>query len=721
MIRDFKPRLYQETIFSSCTGKNTLVVLPTGMGKTALALMLAAHRIENYPSSKILFLAPTKPLAQQHLDTFTKHIYSDKLVLFTGAVSPEKRGELWKKAQFVFSTPQGLENDVISGRVNLKEVSLLVFDEAHRATGDYAYTFIAKQYDKLSDFPRILALTASPGSDKEKINEICSNLFIEEVEVRVDSDPDVKPYIQKIDIDWVTVNLPASFLEIHKFLKNCYDSKLKKVKEYGYLPNYMNGKTDLLKLQARLHSEIAKGNKDFEILKSISLIAEAGKVQHAIELVETQGISALKSYMEKMKEEASKTKSKAVQNLVQDLNFRSAYIKTCSLFEKKVDHPKLHELRDLIVKEKGNKIIIFAQYRDTATRIEQELVEKGVKCNVFVGQTKKGETGLTQKKQKEMLDEFRSGLFNVLIATSVAEEGLDIPKVDLVVFYEAIPSAIRTIQRRGRTGRSDKGRVVVLMAKGTRDEGYRWSAHHKEKRMHRTLAELKNGISLEKPQQDLNKFIEQDLKIFVDDREKSSGIIKELIDMGLKIDLKRLDVGDYILSSKVGVEYKTVPDFVDSIIDGRLLEQIKSLKHNYERPLIILEGEEDIYSQRKIHPNAIRGMLATISVNYGIPVLRTKNFKDTASLLAVIAKREQNPDKKYFDPHTERKPLTLKEQQEYIISALPNVGPVLAKELLKYFGSVRDVMNASADRLTNVEKVGEKKAKGVRDVVDKGY
>jgi Fanconi anemia group M protein len=135
----------------------------------------------------------------------------------------------------------------------------------------------------------------------------------------------------------------------------------------------------------------------------------------------------------------------------------------------------------------------------------------------------------------------------------------------------------------------------------------------------------------------------------------------------------------------------------------------------------VVEGIEDIYSLRNIHPNAIRGMLATIAVSYGIPVLRTRDLQDTASLLLMIARREQSEDKRDFSPHGEKKPMTLKESQEYVVSALPNIGPNLAKELLKHFGSVKNVMNASEDDLKKVDKIGETKAKSIKDVADKQY
>ncbi len=138
MLRDFTPRLYQETIFATASKKNTLVVLPTGLGKTAIALMLATQRLSQYPQSKIIFLAPTKPLAEQHLAVFKSHLElpEEKFAIFTGAVAPEKRALLWQTAQIIIGTPQGLENDLLGSRLDVTPVSLLIFDEAHHATGD---------------------------------------------------------------------------------------------------------------------------------------------------------------------------------------------------------------------------------------------------------------------------------------------------------------------------------------------------------------------------------------------------------------------------------------------------------------------------------------------------------------------------------------------------------------------------------------------------------
>ncbi len=736
MIKDFEPRLYQQTIFATAAKYNTLVVLPTGLGKTNIFLMLAAQRLQQYPKSKILLIGPTRPLIEQYFLVFKKHfeIPEESMAIFTGHVSPKKREELWKQCQIFFSTPQGLENDIISGKIKLEEVSLLGVDEAHRAVGDYAYVFVAKQYMKRARHPRIIGMTASPGAEMEKIAEVAQNLHIEEIEVRTDEDSDVKPYIQETDLKWISVKLPPTFADIQGYLKDFIKDRLKKLKDWGILHRMdavSLNKKDLLGLQAQLRGRAAQGEKDFTLWNAISLLAEIMKVQHALELLETQGIISLHAYINKLEREAYTSKVKAVKNLVKDLNFRSALIKCQTLYEDKVEHPKLVELQRIIEQEKKQhhkvKIIVFNQYRDNAADIVKKLnTLTGIRAELFIGQTKKGETGLTQKQQKEMLQNFRDDEFNVLVATSVGEEGLDIPSVDLVIFFEPIPSAIRHIQRKGRTGRQDKGRVMILLAEGTRDVGYRWSAHHKEKKMYTNLKSLKSklrttlNVQKESP---LDSFEEQeeDIQIYADHREKGSKIIKHLLDSSVKVRIEQLEYADYLLSKRVGVEFKTVEDFIQSILDGRLLDQVRELKRHFERPIVIVEGIEDWYSVRNLHPNAIRGMIANIVVSYGVPLLQSKSPSETAALMHTIARREQETGKKDFMPHTEKRVSDTFWLQEYIVSALPGIGATLAKPLLRHFKSIKNIVNASTDELKEVEKIGKKKAEEIRKILDEEY
>lgn len=753
-LKDFEPRLYQESIFNTCTKNNTLVVLPTGIGKTAIFLMMAAYRLNLYPKSKILLLGPTRPLIEQYHAVFAKHFNIDekKMSIFTGFVSPEKRQELWKDSQIIFSTPQGLENDIMSGRILLSDVSLLGFDECHRSIGDYSYNFIAKQYIKKALYPRIIGLTASPGSDNEKIQEVCQNLFIEKIEIRTNKDKDVVPYVQEVNIDRRFVELPDIFKDIKVYFDAAIKSKIRELKSLGFVTDSVSySKKNLLGIQAALHVKIAHGEKDFEILRSISILAEIIKLSHAIELLETQSLDSLKQYMDKLQHEAVTGKIKATQNLVKDINFRYAYTK----LEKAegIEHPKLIELKSIIEEEldksisenTGKKIIIFSQYRDSGTKITKMINDMGFKAKLFVGQAIKKDTGLSQKKQKEMLEQFSNSEFNVLVSSSVGEEGLDIPQVDLVIFYEPVPSAIRKIQRSGRTGRLEKGRIIMLITKDTMDEVYYHVARNKEKKMYREigiiknnsglsgLTELNNGLHKDEKEGTSKKITLHDyseknytdteknnvntsFKIIADYREKGSNVLKEIINQDTTLQLEKLSIGDFLLSSKIIVEYKTVHDFVDSILDGRLLSQLKELK-KYDKPILIIEGTEDIYSVRRVHPNAIRGMLITIAVSYGIPIIQTRYPKETAELLIMIAKKEQLDEKAEITHHF-AKPLSLKEQQEYFISALPNIGMGGAVPLLKYFKTVKGIVNATEEQLQDVDLIGPKKSKILKEVFD---
>lgn len=773
-LKDFKPRLYQESILSSCVNYNTLVVLPTGMGKTAVAMLLAYHRLNTYPDSKVIILAPTKPLVQQHIESshelFDFESETDA-VLFTGEINPKKREDLWKNAKLIFSTPQGMENDIITKKILLDDVSLIVFDEAHRATGNYAYNFIAEQYNKSAKFPRILALTASPGNNIEKIEEVCRNLHIENIEVRTDSDPDVKPYIQQTNIEWVEVDLPEEFVEVKKILERATKNRLIDLQQYGIThASPTMGKSQMLELQRALHADLAHGEKDFDKMKAISILAEIMKIQHALELIETQGIVALRTYFEHMWQDSATSKVKAVKNVVNDVLMKEAFAKTVAIAEKGLEHTKFHELKKIIVaqlnKDADSKIIVFSQFRDTGVCIKQSLSDISIiKAEVFVGQQKKqGSGGMSQKVQKAAIDDFRENKFNVLISTSVGEEGLDIPKVDLVVFYEAVPSAIRQIQRRGRTGRLSKGAVKILITKGTRDEGYRWSAHHKEKRMKRILLDMRQKIRfqnnvaerpqvrkssqinisddlpVQRDQKILSSFIkkadavvekplaetkassdkEKNVVIFVDHREKGSAVIKHLLASNVSVELRQLTIGDFILSDRVCIEYKTIPDFVNSILDKRIFEQAKALKQRFERPIIIVQGTEDIYGQRQMHPNAINGVIATLLVNFGIPILWTKDSVESADFLIAIAKREQLQGG-VPSMHDSRKPLSERELQEYIVSSFPGIGASLAPPLLRKFKTIKDLINAKEEDLQTVDKIGPQKAKQMRDIFDKEY
>jgi len=510
-LKNILPREYQQKIFETCTKKNCLVVLPTGIGKTLVALMLTINRMREFPGEKVVFLAPTKPLAEQHLNYFKKHLpelFGD-IQLFTGQIKAESRKKIWQTADIILSTPQCVANDLKNNLYNLKNVCLLVEDEAHRCLKNYDYNYVAKTYMQQAQNPRLLGLTASPGSEAAKIKEICKNLSIEEVELRTRDSSDVKQYLQELEFEKVLVDFPPEFEEMrHVLLKlfNRYVEELKSRKVLFERPT----KIGLINLQKKISATLSRGARNFNYMLGASACAQAIKIQHAIELLETQTLKSFDTYLKKLFDEAAKKKSKGVVKLVAKPEFNFVYTQANELLAKNTEHPKVKRLTEIIkeeqTKNKDLKIIVFAQFRDTASIISKNLNKiKGIKSQVFVGQAKrtsgKETTGLSQKEQKQIIEDFSEGKINILCATSIGEEGLDIPEVNAVIFYESVPSAIRAIQRAGRTARLMKGKLIMLMAKGTRDESFYYVSRSREKKMHSAIdsirKDLADGKSLE--------------------------------------------------------------------------------------------------------------------------------------------------------------------------------------------------------------------------------
>ena len=443
------------------------------------------------------------------------------------------------------------------------------------------------------------------------------------------------------------------------------------------------------------------------------------KIHYSIELLETQGIVPLYNYLAKV----SHSDVKAVKSLLKDARMQKAIELTEKLYDKGELHPKLKQLPILILDQievnQDSRIIVFTQYRDTAKVITDTLKGYGkIDAVRFVGQASKAkDKGLSQKKQAEVLHYFREGSYNVLVATSVAEEGLDIPGVDLVIFYEPVPSEIRTIQRRGRTGRKEAGRVVIMITKDTRDEAYYWSSVHKEKRMKGTLRRMKK----ESGQTILDNFSEKkdSINIFVDKREINSKIHEELRSLDAQVIEKQLDIADFLVSDRCAIERKTDSDFLASIKDRRLFNQAQELASTFSRPIMIIEG--DVFMQSGFHPNAIRGALIALSVDYGINILYTKDLNETAKTIYLIAKREQKDNKRNLMLRGKKKALTDQDKKTNLIESLPNIGPNLAKKLLEKFGSISNLINASEKEIAKVDGVGDKRASDIKKVFEEKY
>ena len=482
-------RAYQEAIFLSARSKNTLCVLPTGLGKTPISVMLAADRLSIYPGSKVMVMAPTKPLVNQHYKTFVEFmdIPKDEMAVVTGTVPPGTRETEYDCKRIVFATPQTIQNDLKKGRIDFKKFSLLVVDEMHHAIGRYAYPFVSQKYLKESEHPRILGLTASPGSSRSKIEEICRNCGIDNIEIRGETDRDVSPYVKEKKIEWRTVELPESFLDITVQLKRAYEKRIGTLKRMGFLRG-RSGKKQLLMLQTSLIRSINEGYR--KAFLGIRACTQAIKIEHALGLIETQSVQALENYFRKLR---SEPKSK---RLLSDPNVSQAESLCHRLAESGASHPKISAICSIVDsqlrKKPDSRIIIFANFRDTVREIYRVLEKiEGIEPVILIGQKE----GLTQKQQIEVMKTFGEGDRNVLVCTSIGEEGLDIAEASMAIFYEAVASEIRQIQRRGRVGRTKIGKIVVLITRNTRDEAYRWAAYHKERRMKGVLRKMQDETS----------------------------------------------------------------------------------------------------------------------------------------------------------------------------------------------------------------------------------
>jgi ERCC4-related helicase len=550
-------RTYQSNISQSAFNRNTLVILPTALGKTIISLLVCANTLYNYKDKRVLIMAPTRPLVIQHMNSFFSvlKMLEDQIAAVTGKIVPYARRAIWNKPEIrlVFATPEVVKNDIEENRLSLNGFTLLVFDEAHRAVKDYAYTFIAKEYVKQSIYPLILALTASPGSDKQRMKEVCDNLFIEHVEYRSEEDPDVRQYINPIEVEWKYLDLPSEYQYIISNLKSILHEKIRWLIQHRILsqkdPRWIF-KRNLIDAgdQIRYNLELTMEEERGPLYVALMQQSSALSLMYCTELIESQGSYSLKAFLDRIEEEGhgvasgtgsggSSGSSKSHQSILNDSRIKEVRTLVSNLT---TEHPKITYIVNLLrnryhssnftqnsnAKKDGqynrqeekldpgsdynrrhnhlipyhdlqnnSRTLIFTQYRDSARHIVEMLSKNGINASRFVGQAKRqGDIGMKQDEQTSILESFRNGEFDVLVATSIAEEGLDIPQVDLVIFYEPIPSEIRYIQRRGRTGRMSAGSVIILAAKETIDERNLHASKRRIQKMKQTLSSLLTSL-----------------------------------------------------------------------------------------------------------------------------------------------------------------------------------------------------------------------------------
>jgi len=478
--------------------EDLLVVLPTGLGKTVIAALLAAEVLRR-SDGKVLVLAPTRPLVRQHAESFQRWLVPLRTARFTGTVRRPEREGAWESADLVFATPEIVQNDLAADRYRLADVALIVFDEAHHAVGKYVYVPIAARYR--AERPpggRVLGLTASPGGQDARVEEVVGALGVGRIEARTREDEGVREHVQEIDVDYRWVDLPPATAHVRELLATAAHATARKLQKMGYLrtkPIANLSVKDLIALRAEIFARPGPMVRRFGPLYHQLVLLH---LHHAQERLETQGLAPFLQYLDRLaaKEKPSRG-DKAVLALPEVVRAR-AEAETVLRTTKEPSHPKLDALVELVratlaePRAHPTRILVFAQYRDTIQTIQEILERQEWAVGRFVGQATRDadDKGMSQKEQARVLDGFRDGRFPLLVASSVAEEGLDVPDVDLVVFFESVPSEIRAIQRRGRTGRSSLGRVVVLLTRETRDVSYQVAEVRRERAMRRIVRRL---------------------------------------------------------------------------------------------------------------------------------------------------------------------------------------------------------------------------------------
>ncbi len=828
-------RAYQLEAVDVALSSSTLLVLPTAAGKTAVAWMAIAEMLDR-TNGWALMIAPTAALVKQHFDDLELVFDKDltKPISMSGAIPPSKREGMWNKGRLVVSTPQVVRNDVNRGLLDLSDCCLLIIDEAHHSTGERAEAQVADLYLELANEPLILGMTASPGSNTEKVEEICNRLRVGRIHLRTSEDNMLSEHLANLDIEELKVRVPDEIRELAEPLVRWQESIVERERRLGryVMPGAVTHR-GLANAMERANLAVRRGQAD--AYGSMSRIGLAMSLHHLINHLLCQGLAAAKEFLDR-KETGEDAEKKNTRNLLRDSRIRSL---RDSLEEMPESHSKVGAVRRLvrerIRRDPESRIIVFATYRDTVSALETALLNlKDVRPIQFIGQSKRGSgTGLTPKQQVERIESFRSGEGNVLIATSVGEEGLDIPTADLVIFYEPVASEIRTIQRRGRTGRQRDGDVVVLIAEDTRDEGARAAAIRREQNMHRAVARVgrklarsthvdlsnlsnfsvvENGskisatefvIAVRKKNRPILKEVEeatdqnestdsgqlppstfrprgqtgleqfkpkkkkQDLDdserqpsirlkeknpvspaqdllelddsppdvpgalICADDRELNSSVVARLKSLGADVRIDRLVTGDFRIGERILVERKTVRDFVDSLVDGRLLEQASRLVGAAPRSLLLIEGE-GLFESNRVHPHALMGALTTLALDFGIPIVTTKDGAETARFLTVASRREESmldgltPQARdrleavkpeiWMDPVTQaaagarelrKSPNQEKFTAMSLLIAIPSVDQDLANRLLNRYGTIAALIWADEDDLRQVEGITE--------------
>lgn len=498
-LRDgIEARGYQIEATQACIRCSTLLVMPTGFGKTAVQWNCIADALGS-DITKIVVTAPTVGLVEQQRRMILERILIDeeKVRTYTGGDRPAKRGKIWEEATIIIATPQVIRNDVDSGLIHLADVGLLIIDEAHHAKGNHATGQVADRYQTQAKEPWLVAATASPGSTQRSIEQLWNRLNVKRIYVAKREDDLLKPYAVDMNVATIRVMLDSTTLALLEPLEAHQFEETDALKRQGFLAPTDHLTAGLIE-EAAQRASVAISRRDPRGYDAARRISDVRRMHMLLDLMKTQGLRSARSYLERADEQRREGERSTSRFLKKQVihNFRQ------SVQDMDECHPKSGIVRQLVEEHLADnpdeRILIFSEYRDTVDHLVNDLNQiEGAIVDRFIGQSKRGKReGMSQKQQLAQLDKFRNGEMNVLVATSVGEEGLDVPSASMVLFYEPVSSAIRAIQRRGRTARERSGTVHVLVANDTRDVHVLHASRNREKRMHNVLARMRLDIPI---------------------------------------------------------------------------------------------------------------------------------------------------------------------------------------------------------------------------------
>lgn len=460
-----------------------LVALPTGLGKTFIAAVVILNMFRWYPHGKIIFVAPTRPLVTQQQQACHSicGLPWDTAIELTGSTKRSLRDDEWHAKRIFYMTPQTFENDLLSTTCDPKDVICVVVDEAHRATGNYAYCKVIRHLMYHNPHFRVLALTATPGNSPDRVQEVVTNLHISRIEIRTEEALDIQPYLHKKKEDLVRVSLS----EAHAPVRLAWSALMAKVSEplqkHGLLQ--ANDPSNLRAFAIRASAAAPHGqslmrqhpylrgsvHKLATMAQNMQYLTEQSVRVFCDRVMESYGPDAKGA----KKDKVLNANNPAYNDLVQGISRLRADPEL-------LVHPKMRKLTQVLKSHflhdhtHKTRAMVFCTFREVVHEIVDLLKSTGLSATPFIGQASdgKGNRGLTQRQQEQVIREFQDGRFQVLVATSIGEEGLDIGEVDLIVCYDAVRDSVRGLQRIGRTGRMRDGRVVVLMSAGREENNW---------------------------------------------------------------------------------------------------------------------------------------------------------------------------------------------------------------------------------------------------------